>query len=142
MVEALRKLLLAGLGTLDLTEEKARAVFNDLVARGEMSEKDAREVFATWSKRAGEQRGRMQQDIDAAVKSFKLGRIEARNDKTGNINLVVGRRSFKDAVLQENIEATIHQVLALRPSGVKGKLFKKVSLASTMSPGIRLKVAE
>ncbi|HOC18049.1 MAG TPA: phasin family protein [Vicinamibacterales bacterium] len=67
MVEALRKLLLAGLGTLDLTEEKARAVFNELVARGEMSEKDAREVFATWSKRAGEQRGRMQQDIDAAV---------------------------------------------------------------------------
>jgi polyhydroxyalkanoate synthesis regulator phasin len=67
MVEALRKLLLAGLGTLDLTEEKARAVFNDLVARGEMSEKDAREVFATWSKRAGEQRSRLQQDIDTAV---------------------------------------------------------------------------
>lgn len=67
MVDALRKLLLAGLGTLDVTEEKARAVFNDLVARGEMSEKDAREVFASWSKRASEQRGRMQQDIDAAV---------------------------------------------------------------------------
>ncbi len=67
MVDALRKLLLAGLGTLDLTEEKARAVFNDLVARGEMSEKDAREVIATWSKRATEQRGRMQQDIDAGI---------------------------------------------------------------------------
>lgn len=67
MVDALRKLLLAGLGTLDITEEKARAVFNDLVARGEMSEKDAREVFATWSKRASEGRGRMQQDIDAGV---------------------------------------------------------------------------
>lgn len=67
MVDALRKLLLAGLGTLDLTEEKARAVFNDLVARGEMSEKDAREVIAAWSKRATEQRGRLQQDIDAGV---------------------------------------------------------------------------
>lgn len=67
MADALRKLLLAGLGTLDLTEEKARAVFNDLVARGEMSEKDAREVIGTWSKRATEQRGRMQQDIDAGI---------------------------------------------------------------------------
>ncbi len=86
--------------------------------------------------------GTVTENIDDAVKGFKLGRIEARNDKTGNIHLVVGRRSFKDAILQENIESTIQQVLALRPSGVKGKLFKKISLASTMSPGIRLKVAE
>src|SRR5512133_3623319 len=67
MVDALRKLLLAGLGTLDLTEEKARAVFNDLVSRGEMNEKDAKEVINSWSKRAGEQRDRLQRDIDQAV---------------------------------------------------------------------------
>jgi poly(hydroxyalkanoate) granule-associated protein len=67
MVDALRKLLLAGLGTIDLTEEKAKAVFNDLVARGEMSEKDAKELIATWTKRAGEQRGRLQQDIEQSV---------------------------------------------------------------------------
>jgi poly(hydroxyalkanoate) granule-associated protein len=67
MVDALRKLLLAGLGTLDLTEEKARAVFNDLVARGEMSEKDARDLVSSWAKRAGEQRDRLQRDIDQAV---------------------------------------------------------------------------
>ncbi|RPJ82596.1 MAG: hypothetical protein EHM13_08695 [Acidobacteria bacterium] len=67
MVDALRKLLLAGLGTLDVTEEKARAVFNDLVARGELSEKDARELISNWSKRASEQRGRFQEDVEAAV---------------------------------------------------------------------------
>ena len=67
MVEALRKLLLAGLGTLDLTEEKARAVFNDLVARGEMSDKEARELIANWTKRASEQRGRLREDVDQAV---------------------------------------------------------------------------
>ena len=67
MVDALRKLLLAGLGTLDFTEEKARAIFNDLVARGEMNEKDAREVINSWTKRAGEQRDRLQRDIDQAV---------------------------------------------------------------------------
>jgi poly(hydroxyalkanoate) granule-associated protein len=67
MVDALRKLLLAGLGTLDLTEEKAKAIFNDLVARGEMNEKDAKELVSSWAKRAAEQRGRLQADIDQAV---------------------------------------------------------------------------
>jgi polyhydroxyalkanoate synthesis regulator phasin len=67
MVDALRKLLLAGLGTLDLTEEKAKAIFNDLVARGEMSKKDARELVQGWAKRAAEQRTRLQQDVDEAV---------------------------------------------------------------------------
>ena len=67
MVDALRKLLLAGLGTIDLTEEKAKAVFNDLVARGEMSEKDAKELVSSWTKRAAEHRGRLQEDIEQAV---------------------------------------------------------------------------
>ena len=67
MVETLRKLLMAGLGTLDLTEEKAKALFNDLVARGEMSDKDARELIAGWSTRASEHRGRLQQDVEDGV---------------------------------------------------------------------------
>ena len=67
MADTLRKLLLAGLGALDLTEEKAKAVFNDLVARGEISEKDAKEVISAWGKRAAEQRGRLQEDIERAV---------------------------------------------------------------------------
>ncbi len=67
MVEALRKLLLAGLGTLDLTEEKAKALFNDLVARGEMNEKEARELVQGWAKRAAEHRTRLQHEVDEAV---------------------------------------------------------------------------
>ncbi len=67
MVDTLRKLLLAGLGALDVTEEKAKAFFADLVARGEMSEKEAREVIASWSKRAAEQREHLQQDVEQAV---------------------------------------------------------------------------
>lgn len=67
MVEALRRLLLAGLGTVDLTEEKLRAVFNDLVARGEISEKDARDVISSWTKRASEGRGRLKDDVEQAV---------------------------------------------------------------------------
>lgn len=97
MVDALRKLMLAGLGTLDLTEEKARAVFNDLVARGEMSEKDAREVFASWSKRATEQRGRMQQDVDAAVRRglsamglSRRGDLDALRDRVAELERKLG----------------------------------------------------
>ena len=81
MVEALRKLLLAGLGTLDLTEEKVRAVFNDLVARGEMSEKDARELIANWTKRATEQRGRLKDDVEQAVnKTLEAMGLARRSD--------------------------------------------------------------
>ncbi len=69
MLEPLRKLLLAGLGTVDLTEEKLKAVFDDLVARGEVGEKEARELVAGWAKRAGEQRTRIQQLVDEAVRS-------------------------------------------------------------------------
>jgi len=67
MFEPLRKLLLAGLGTIDLTEEKLKAVFDDLVARGEVSEKEAKELVSGWAKRAGEQRTKIQQQIDEAV---------------------------------------------------------------------------
>jgi polyhydroxyalkanoate synthesis regulator phasin len=67
MLEPLRKLLLAGLGTVDLTEEKLKAVFDDLVARGEVSEKEARELVSGWAKKAGEQRTKIQQQVDEAV---------------------------------------------------------------------------
>jgi polyhydroxyalkanoate synthesis regulator phasin len=68
MFEPLRKLLLAGLGTIDLTEEKARAVFDDLVARGELSDKEARELVSGFARRAGEQRDRLQRQIEEAVR--------------------------------------------------------------------------
>ena len=67
MADALRRLLLAGLGTLDLTEEKLKSVFEDLVKRGEMNEKDAKELIASWKDRASEQRQKVQALIDESV---------------------------------------------------------------------------
>ncbi|NWG13693.1 MAG: phasin family protein [Acidobacteria bacterium] len=67
MLEPLRKLLLAGLGTVDLTEEKLKAVFDDLVARGEVGEKEARELISGWAKKAGEQKTKIQQQVEEAV---------------------------------------------------------------------------
>ena len=68
MLEPLRKLLLAGLGTVDLTEEKVKAVFDDLVARGEVNEQEAKELVSGWVKKAGEQRTKIQQQVDEAVR--------------------------------------------------------------------------
>jgi len=68
MLQTLRKLLFAGLGTVDLTEEKLKAIFDDLVARGEVSEKDARQLISDWAKRASEQRAKIQQQVDEAVR--------------------------------------------------------------------------
>ena len=67
MADLLRKLLLAGLGTLDLTEEKVKAVFEELVKRGEMNEKDARELVSSWKDRANEQRQKVQALVDESV---------------------------------------------------------------------------
>jgi polyhydroxyalkanoate synthesis regulator phasin len=65
--ESLRKLLMAGLGAIDLTHEKAMALFDDLVKRGELNEPEAKELLANWSKRAFEQRDKIQQQVDEAV---------------------------------------------------------------------------
>ena len=74
MIDAIRRLMLAGLGTLDLTEEKLRAAFDDLVRRGEISEKDARETIADWARRANEGRSRLQQQIEETIKRMSESR--------------------------------------------------------------------
>ncbi len=69
MNESLRKLLMAGLGAVYLTEEKAKSLFDELVKHGEMNEQDAREMFASWRKRAGEQSDKIQKQVDEAVQT-------------------------------------------------------------------------
>ncbi len=86
--------------------------------------------------------GTVTQDIESAVKDFKLGKIEARNDKTGNIHLVIGKKSFKDEMLIENLKSAIQQIMSLKPTSLKGRLFQKVSVAPAMGPGIKVDVSE
>jgi len=58
---------LAGLGTIDATEEKLRPILDDLIARGEVTEKDAREMLADWKRKAGEQKSKLQEQVEEAV---------------------------------------------------------------------------
>lgn len=79
-------------------------------------------------------------DVAAAVRDFKAGKVEYRTDKGGNVHAGVGKISFEDAKLSDNIMAFVDAIRAAKPSGVKGNYVKSVTLSSTMGPGIPVSV--
>lgn len=79
-------------------------------------------------------------DLAAAVRDFKAGKVEYRSDKTGQIHAGVGKISFDDQKLIENINVFVEQVRAAKPSGVKGNFINGVVISATMSPGIRVSI--
>ncbi len=78
------------------------------------------------------------EDLARAVQELKAGRVEFRNDKTGNLHVPVGKRSFDETRILENAQAIIDAVNRVKPSAVKGIYVKRVVLTSTMAPGVRL----
>jgi len=79
-------------------------------------------------------------DIAAAVKEFKAGKVEYRSDKTAQIHAGVGKMSFDEQKLVENITTFVETVRNAKPAGVKGNYINGVVLSATMSPGIKLSV--
>jgi len=75
-------------------------------------------------------------DVTAAVKEFKAGKVEYRADKGGNIHAGVGKLSFEENKLFDNVTAFVEQVRAAKPAGVKGNYVKSITLSATMSPGV------
>src|SRR5438132_2178805 len=75
-------------------------------------------------------------DVAAAVREFKAGKVEYRADKGGNVHAGVGKMSFEENKLAENISVFVEQVRHAKPSGVKGNYVKSITLSATMSPGI------
>ena len=82
--------------------------------------------------------GTVTPDVAKAVEEYKAGKVEFRNDTGGNVHAVLGRLSFSEEQLKENIEAFLKFVESLRPSSIKGNYVKSISLAATMSPGVLL----
>jgi len=80
--------------------------------------------------------GTVAPDVAAAVRNAKAGQIRYRTDKAGIIHCPVGKLSFDVNLLTQNIEALLADLNKLKPSGAKGVYIKKVSLSSTMGPGI------
>jgi large subunit ribosomal protein L1 len=79
-------------------------------------------------------------DLSSAVREFKAGKVEYRNDKGGNVHAGVGKLSFDEQKLVDNVTAFVEQIRHVRPSAVKGHYIKSVTLSATMSPGIPLQV--
>ena len=86
--------------------------------------------------------GTVTMDVKAAVNAAKAGQIEFRVEKEGIIHAGVGKASFSQDHLAENISAFINAIVKAKPTGVKGAYLKKVSLSSTMGPGIKLDIAQ
>jgi len=80
--------------------------------------------------------GTVTMDVAKAVEEIKGGKIEFRVDKHANLHFVIGKRSFTVDQLAENYGAAMDEVLRLKPSSSKGRYVKKVSVSSTMGPGI------
>jgi large subunit ribosomal protein L1 len=86
--------------------------------------------------------GTVTPNIAQAIDEVKKGRVEFKLDKTGNVHVGVGKLSFSDEKLAENITALLKAIVENKPTGIKGRLFKKVVLAPTMGPGVGLQWGE
>lgn len=86
--------------------------------------------------------GTVTDDIPAGIKAVKAGRVEFKVDKTANIGVGVGKRSFTPAQISENVAAVIEAIGKAKPAAFKGHYIKSVTLSSSMSPGVKLAAAE
>ncbi len=82
--------------------------------------------------------GTVTPDVEAAVKSAKGGAVEFRVEKAGIIHAGVGKASFAENALVENIKAFTQAVIKAKPTGAKGTYVKRVAISSTMGPGVRV----
>lgn len=80
--------------------------------------------------------GTVTPDVAGAVKNAKAGQVRYRNDKAGIVHTTLGKKSFEPANLKGNLEALMTDLRRLKPSSAKGIYIKKISISSTMGPGI------
>jgi len=77
-------------------------------------------------------------DIGKAVGEIKAGKIEYRTDRTGIVHVTIGKKSFEERALVENYGAVLDEILRAKPAAAKGRYINKITLSSTMGPGIHV----
>jgi large subunit ribosomal protein L1 len=82
--------------------------------------------------------GTVTTNVTEAVKAAKGGQVEFRAEKAGIVHAGVGKASFSEAAILENVKALVGAITRAKPTGVKGTYIKKVSLSSTMGPGVKI----
>jgi large subunit ribosomal protein L1 len=82
--------------------------------------------------------GTVTQDVGKAVEEFKGGKVEYRTDRFGNVHVPIGKVSFEPAKLGENFRAVVDELQRVKPAASKGRYFRRISVATTMGPGIKV----
>lgn len=82
--------------------------------------------------------GTVTTNVTSAIESIKKGMIEYRTDSYGNVHAIIGKISFDENKLEENLIAFVNEVIKNKPSGVKGTFVKNITISSTMGPGVKL----
>jgi large subunit ribosomal protein L1 len=77
-------------------------------------------------------------EVEKAVKEIKAGKVEYRTDKTGNVHVPIGKVSFENHKLVENLNTLIEQLKRVKPAAAKGVYFRNITLSSTMGPGVKV----
>jgi len=86
--------------------------------------------------------GTVSDDLSEAIGAVKAGRVEFKMDKTANVAIVIGKRSFSPEQIEGNAKAAINVLGKARPEGLRGRFIRSLTLSSTMSPGIGLAPSE
>lgn len=86
--------------------------------------------------------GTVTPDPAKAVEEFKGGKVEYRTDRFGNVHVLLGRASFDSAALVQNFNAVIDELVKAKPAAAKGRYLRKVTVSSTMGPGVRVDAAK
>ena len=82
--------------------------------------------------------GTVTMDVAKAVREAKAGKLEYRTDRGANVHVPIGKRSFDERQLVENYATLLDEILKAKPASSKGRYIKKITLASTMGPGIHI----
>lgn len=85
--------------------------------------------------------GTITRDVATGIREFKAGKIEYRNDRYGNIAAPIGKVSFAETPLLGNLSTLVSEIVRVKPPAAKGTYLKKLTVSSTMGPGVRVDVA-
>ena len=127
-------------GDDDLVEKVAGGFldFDSVVATPDMMGKVGRlgRVLGPRGLMPNPKTGTVTMDVTKAIKDIKGGKVDFRVDKNGNLSFLIGKLSFTEQALEENIKAIADEVKRLKPSTVKGRYVTKATITSTMNPGV------
>jgi large subunit ribosomal protein L1 len=77
-------------------------------------------------------------DVAKAVRDVKAGKVEYRVDKSANLHIPIGKKSFEYEKLLENLKTLVHEIVRAKPASSKGRYIKSMSISSTMGPSVKI----